>query len=351
MAGAISDTPDLDALRAAQARGPLRRHGRFRAARRGGCVPDLRADPARRDTNSPISATSRRQRRGSPSSCGPGMLVVLESTTYPGTCREVVRPILEAQRASVRRRLLPRLFAGARGSGQSRLQRRPPFPASLAAMARSRWISPARSTVSSVSEVVPGRIDRGRGGGQDHRERLPRRQHRARQRAQDDLRRHGHRRVAGHRRRQHQALRLHAVLSGTRSRRPLRADRSLLSHLEGARARRAERGSSSWPARSTTTCRAASWSGSPARSIAPTTGGMAGQPRPAARAGLQAQHRRHAGEPGLRLLAVLEGCGAVRRLSRSLRRCGAGHAASRRGWAGDGASPGRPTAVAATTPR
>ena len=32
---------------------------------------------------------------GRRATCGPGMLVVLESTTYPGTTDEVVRPLLE----------------------------------------------------------------------------------------------------------------------------------------------------------------------------------------------------------------------------------------------------------------
>jgi hypothetical protein len=42
-----------------------------------------------------------------------GQLIVLESTTYPGTTTELLRPILE--------RLLPRLFARARGSGKSKI--------------------------------------------------------------------------------------------------------------------------------------------------------------------------------------------------------------------------------------
>ena len=43
----------------------------------------------------------------------PGQLAILESTTYPGTTTELLRPILE--------RLLPRLFARARGSGKSKI--------------------------------------------------------------------------------------------------------------------------------------------------------------------------------------------------------------------------------------
>ena len=42
-----------------------------------------------------------------------GQLVILESTTYPGTTDEVVRPILETARAAGRPRLLSGFFARA----------------------------------------------------------------------------------------------------------------------------------------------------------------------------------------------------------------------------------------------
>ena len=51
----------------------------------------------------------------------PGHLVVFESTTYPGTTAELIRPILE--RGGLKsRRFLSGLFAGARGPRQCRLQ-------------------------------------------------------------------------------------------------------------------------------------------------------------------------------------------------------------------------------------
>ena len=50
-------------------------------------------------------------------------LIVLESTTYPGTTDEVMRPILEKrERAEERRGVLPGLLAGARGSRQPRFR-------------------------------------------------------------------------------------------------------------------------------------------------------------------------------------------------------------------------------------
>ena len=170
----------------------------------------------------------------------PGMLVVLESTSYPGTCREVVRPILEAQRASVAAR-----------TSSSPIRRSARIRAILdyATATIPRVVGGDGSIALDLACALyralvvrgrPGCVDRGRGGRQDYRERVPRRQYRARERAQDHLRRHGHRRLAGHRRRQQQAVRLHAVLPRTRARRPLRPGRSLLSRLEGARARHAE---------------------------------------------------------------------------------------------------------------
>ena len=48
----------------------------------------------------------------------PGMLVVLESTTYPGTTREVMQPKLEAARPHGRQGCLPRVQPRARRSGQ-----------------------------------------------------------------------------------------------------------------------------------------------------------------------------------------------------------------------------------------
>ena len=50
----------------------------------------------------------------------PGQLIVLESTTYPGTLREVVKPILEQTGLRAGEGLFPGLQSRARGSRQSR---------------------------------------------------------------------------------------------------------------------------------------------------------------------------------------------------------------------------------------
>jgi UDP-N-acetyl-D-glucosamine dehydrogenase len=47
---------------------------------------------------------------------GPGVLVTLESTTYPGTTEEIIQPILEAAGRKRRHRSLPGLQSGARRS-------------------------------------------------------------------------------------------------------------------------------------------------------------------------------------------------------------------------------------------
>ena len=50
-----------------------------------------------------------------------GQLIVLESTTYPGTTRERLRPILEESGLAARQGLPPRLLAGAHRPGPHRL--------------------------------------------------------------------------------------------------------------------------------------------------------------------------------------------------------------------------------------
>ena len=53
----------------------------------------------------------------------PGMLVILESTTYPGTTDELMLPMFEQAGSEGRRGLFPVLLAGARRSGQSQISR------------------------------------------------------------------------------------------------------------------------------------------------------------------------------------------------------------------------------------
>ena len=75
-----------------------------------------------------------------------GQLVILESTTYPGTTDEVVQPALEAKRAQRGQGLLSRVFAGARRSGQSAATRRRTSRRSSAASTRRAPTRRSRST-------------------------------------------------------------------------------------------------------------------------------------------------------------------------------------------------------------
>ena len=167
----------------------------------------------------------------------PGQLVVLESTTYPGTTREELAPVLGALGPEGRPRLPPGLLARARGPRPHRLDhRRPPRRSSAASRPSApgaRW----SSTAWRATTLVPGQQPRGGRAHQAAREHLPQRQHRPRQRAGDALRPDGHRRLGRDRRRRDQALRLHAVPARPRPRRALHPDRPLLPHLEGARVR------------------------------------------------------------------------------------------------------------------
>ena len=81
------------------------------------CVPT----PLRKTKDPDLSYVVRPSRR-SRRRCKPGQLVILESTTYPGTTDEVVQPMLEASGPEGRRRFLPRVLARARRSGQPAVQ-------------------------------------------------------------------------------------------------------------------------------------------------------------------------------------------------------------------------------------
>ena len=95
------------------------------------------------------------RRRRSPPTCKAGTLVVLESTTYPGTTDEVLTPILETSRAEGRGGFLHRLLARARGSGQCQLPHRddPQGRRGRRARPAARWWRPSMAAV--VDRVVP----------------------------------------------------------------------------------------------------------------------------------------------------------------------------------------------------
>ena len=168
-----------------------------------------------------------------------GQLVVLESTTYPGTTREVLQPLLEegsGLKAGADFHLA--YLARARRSRQRATSRRRRRRRSSAASTPRRHEAAAALYRQRRSSTVAHGLD-ARGGRADEaaREHLPLGQHRARQRARAALRPDGHRRLGGRRRRGDEAVRLHVVQAGPRPRRPLHPDRSVLPDVEGARVR------------------------------------------------------------------------------------------------------------------
>ena len=108
----IEDVPS-ETLAPARGRGPDRARRRTTT---GSATPTRSSSRSRRRSRSSASRTSRSCRTPSPRSptrLRPGHLVVLESTTYPGTTREVVLPAPRAERARGRQGLPPRLLARA----------------------------------------------------------------------------------------------------------------------------------------------------------------------------------------------------------------------------------------------
>ena len=139
-----------------------------------------------------------------------GHLVVLESTTYPGTTREEIMPVLESSRAGLRRGLLPGVLAGAGRSGPHGLDDED------GAEGRRRdhagLHGARRRAVRQRDRHDPPRLHAG-GGRADEAagEHLPLGQHRARQRAGDPVRPDADRHLGGGRGRRDEAVRVHAA--------------------------------------------------------------------------------------------------------------------------------------------
>ena len=160
-----------------------------------------------------------------------GALVILESTTYPGTTDELVRPILE-QSGLRSGRVLPRVLARAHRPRQRPVGLR---EHAQGGVGHRRAVSALRRGVlrRARRQGRAGGLD-GRGrAGQAAREHLPAREHRARQRAGDVRRLARHRHLGRHRRRQLQAVRLHALHAGPRRRRALPSDRPVVPRRGG----------------------------------------------------------------------------------------------------------------------
>ena len=174
-----------------------------------------------------------------------GQLIVLESTTYPGTTEELVLPILEANglRCPIAHgpdaeHIVTDFFLafsperedpGNKQFGLAQIPKvvggvNPPSGRAAQALVRSGRVA-----------CRAGQFDARGGDGQAARKYLSLREYRAGERAEAAGPAHGHRYLGSDRCRGHQTLRLHALLSRARLGRPLHPGRSLLFVLEGAR--------------------------------------------------------------------------------------------------------------------
>ena len=224
---------------------------------------------SRRRSRRPRTRTSRRScppPRRSASTCGPGQLVILQSTTFPGTTTGPFREVLERSGLDRRHRLRPRLRARAGEPGRpgERQQGRPaprrrddPEAGTERAAALLRNIND-----HVVTTVVAGR----RRARQAARERLPQRQHRLRQPAGPAVRADGPRRLGGHRRRGDQAVRVHALHARARASAATASRSTRTTWPGGPASSTSSTASSSSPATSTSRCRATSSTSSPRRS-------------------------------------------------------------------------------------
>ena len=190
-----------------------RRHGlRHEAAGRFDATADMSPPRARPTPSS--SACPRRWANTSSRTCPssnapaddiaktlrPGQLVVLESTTYPGTTREVMLPRFEANGPQVRQGLLPGLLAPNAKTPAARTHNTQHHPQAGRRHRRRQRPAGRRPLPPAPSrQVVPVSSRRSRRGRQAPGEHLPLRQHRPGQRAEDGADRDGHRRLGGDR--------------------------------------------------------------------------------------------------------------------------------------------------------
>ena len=184
----------------------------------------------------------------------PGQLIILESTTYPGTTDELVLPMLEKGGLKVGKDFFL-AFSPERVDPSNRSFNTHNIPKVIGGMTEDCTALAVGALRRRDLDHRAGQLAARRRDGEAAREHVPRREHRHGQRAGADVRSHGHRRVGSGEGGGHQAVRLHAVLSRARAS-AATAFRSIRSTCRGRRGNRASRrASSSWPAPSTATCR------------------------------------------------------------------------------------------------
>ena len=184
--------------------------------------------------------------------------------------------------------LLPGVFSGTRGSGESTLQHAQ-HPQGGGRCDTHVHRSRRASLPPAAGARGPGLLSRGGGDGQAPREHLPQREHRNGERDGTPLRATRHRCVGGDRRRGHQAVRLHALLSRAWSRWALHPDRPLLPVMEGTRQR--VRGAFHRAGRTRERAHAGARRGPRGAQPQCQRAGRARSSNPGAGRGLQGQHR------------------------------------------------------------
>ena len=205
---------------------------------RSGCHLDLRSHAVDRTAATPTCPTWRTRLAKIAKHLRPGQLVVLESTTYPGTTRDVVLPILAESGLRVGQDFFLAYSPEREDPGNPQLHGQQ--HSESRGRDRTAELRPGRGAVLGGRGPDRARVElRGGGSLQDPREHLSLRQHRPGQRAEGPVRPHGDRRLGGDRGRQDEALRIPGVLSGARAGRPLHPHRPLLFDLAGAEARAA----------------------------------------------------------------------------------------------------------------
>ena len=188
----------------------------------------------------------------------PGMLVILESTTYPGTTDELVLPMLEQGGLKVGEDFFL-CFSPERVDPGNPKYQTSNIPKVVGGITPACTEMGALFYAQALEKVVAGQLDAGGRDGEAAREHVPHDQHRPGERNGADVRPHGHQRLGSDRRGGHQAVRLHAVLSRARAWAGT-ASRSIRSIFPGRPSRPAsKRASSSWPATSTARCRTSWW--------------------------------------------------------------------------------------------
>ncbi len=183
-----------------------------------------------------------------------GQLIILESTTYPGTTDEVVQPALEAGGLEAGTRLLSWRSRPSASIPATRTSRRKNIPKVVGGMNEPSTQAAAALYGSIIDTIVPVSSTR-----VAEMVKLLENTFRAVNiglvnETGADVRPHGHRRVGSDRRGQDQAVRFHAVLPRARVS-AATASRSIRSTCPGRPSRAASRrASSSWPVRSTAPC-------------------------------------------------------------------------------------------------